>query len=84
VLKVDGNPELRVPAAVLSRTSRGPQALLCYLQVVGEQHRAVENHLDRFSVAPGAVDDDSVARVGVPLLASRVRALGCACSAGDT
>jgi leucine-rich repeat protein SHOC2 len=53
-LNIDGNPDLKIPTSVLeSRTQGGVQALLTYQQIVCEQHRLIQNHLDKFSSKPG-------------------------------
>lgn len=45
-LHVEGNLLLRIPAHV---QKLGTPGMLCYLQILGEQHRMVEEHLSRFS-----------------------------------
>eukprot|EP00898_Chlorokybus_atmophyticus_P008531 jgi/Chlat1/867/Chrsp107S01337 len=45
-LNVEGNTQLRVPPQV---TVRGTAAIMCYLNTVGEQMRAVDDYLERFT-----------------------------------
>ncbi|GAX75982.1 hypothetical protein CEUSTIGMA_g3425.t1 [Chlamydomonas eustigma] len=49
-LDIDGNEGLRMPKVV---QERGFRAIICYLQVICEQHKLVEEHLDKFANQPG-------------------------------
>ena len=52
-LNLQGNGELRIPDIVLQWAGAvGVQAVLTYLQIVCEQYRLIENHLDKFSQLP--------------------------------
>jgi leucine-rich repeat protein SHOC2 len=52
-LAVTGNPALRIPKAVQEHPAGQVHAVLTFLQIVCEQHRLIEHHLNHFVSPPG-------------------------------
>ncbi|KAG2436697.1 hypothetical protein HXX76_006225 [Chlamydomonas incerta] len=82
-LRLDGNANLRLPAGVLNG---GFRAVMSYLQVICEQHRLVEQHLDKFA-APATEGEGGLPIRGRPtdpnaLSALVARRLGAAAVTG--
>jgi hypothetical protein len=45
-INIEGNPKIRLPAAV---TEGGTPTVMAYLQTLGEQHRLVDAHMEQFT-----------------------------------
>lgn len=52
-LDVASNRDLRVPRIVLEQPDAPVAALLTFLQIICEQHRLIERHMDKFACLPG-------------------------------
>jgi Leucine-rich repeat (LRR) protein len=65
-LELDDNPHLRVPPIVLeAKAEHGVLALLTYHQIVCEQHRVIDHHLDGLSNHASIVRPPEFVKAGV-------------------